>query len=638
MPGIFSPTLQESQTAIQPVSPVTDNSFGNALRGIDNILRTVSSDLSDNGDDEGTQKERDNAALIPFVQRLNEIQKQSESGNLSAFKKRAMVNELVNQTLEAVPVLREDLTKLSNTVTGIDVDIPDMSPQEVLIRNQEEWSKSPEGLFYATQSVSFNDKGEFDSLATRYKYDQFYYQSLADNMELVRLKNQVEKSEAGTKLRQSAEDDIGSTYLEKHLKLASDTVATNLMQFAANFDSSTPIDDQVLLDSINQQIMVLKTKFTQESVSLFPNSKTYNLDTALSPLTNLKTFIETRRDSLPKLAEALKARDQTVIREFTRKLIGVGPASEDVFTYLMNNMLLGKVDEARTKMNIKDEFLAIEDDVFGTGAQVETDSEGNETVPSNPDSVFDSEQLGKHTDISEEDAETNIKGFTTFFNTTPIEAFSTDSMRQEAVRRFGQGIASYYALENRGPLSNNSLKKIYSPEFMRRYEKVVKSNDIASTNLRKSVQLHLATVFEQKLAILEKDMKNNEVPTSVKLIFKDGNLVISGIPELSNMQMIGRVTGGSLRNPEENHLGLPRSIREKTNELNEVYKLMKSFPDENTKKAFEKFVSERLTPANTNGLNFVEVRNRQDYDTAPSGAIVVWMNSDGTMGDVGVKP
>lgn len=634
MPGIFSPTLETSGTAIGVVGPAGNN-IGDAINSVGNLLGTVLNS-SGGSDARDTQTDRDNETLRPFIQRAINLKKQRDSGQLPMFAYRSMAEDLADEAVLAVPSELGTVQNSIHQILGLDVNLPEVSPEEVANAAFIEWSQTPRGQYYATRASTYigNPDGTVNAQLSQQKYQEYFLRDQGDMMELGLLKQRVETKDLLSQERGLAVEEGSKVITARHNKQALEQVSDLAVAFSAQLSTGDPLDGQAVLSDLNRVITGAEALYTSEMAALGVDKNQLNTELALAPLYALRSYIETRRDNLPKLAQSMKSIDEMTIRKIMQEELGFGPLTDEG-AFIFENRMYGNLDQIRSKSTPSELRRIREGILSGSGSvEVQEDNDGNEVRPGSVEELVGQEPMRQLREMPEEDRRRSATGMFTVFNTIPLDEFNFPETRTNAVKSFLTGVAAVNSLDNGGVVTVETLKTIYSPDFFKRYEFIAKEKDMDSAAMRQAVRLHLYQNLDTKATLLERDFSQRDGTAGLRIGIENGNLVVVREDDISKFSKPTRSILDQPKSPGQDPF-VNNRILQSVEDLNSIYQIMKKFPD--LKDSFVKDVTKRFTKSSPSGLNFVEARSLEEFKRAPVGSIVLIYNENGELSNTVIK-
>ena len=222
MPGLFAPTLQETQPILNTSAVTPSNTTANAINAVGGLFKALAESAANAPAPEKlTQAEKDRADLTPLAKRLNELNQQRKKLGPNY---RAKVNETVNSFLNEAPELRTDAVGLAQTINGIDIGGTELDAPEAIYQGLQEFLGTPEGQVMATRAVRFDKDGNFNAGQTQANVQSMWLERQSQKLQLDATRDRVESIKLGEEERQIEVDKEATSVLSRHITSTQEAV------------------------------------------------------------------------------------------------------------------------------------------------------------------------------------------------------------------------------------------------------------------------------------------------------------------------------------------------------------------------------------------------------------------------------
>lgn len=665
MPGIFAPTLPEGGTAIQPLGAVQDNTLSNAVRQVGGIFESLISSGRGGGGG-GTLAERHQDELREVARRYSELQQQRDQLGVQY---RSVVDRETRGFLTQFPHLRQEIFGLASGVAEIDVEEPLDTPVDAVRNDIQRWLQTPEGAVGASIAVgrSFVD-GRLDNNILWENTQALWFEQRSREHNVIQMKQRVDLAEGDAKLRDLAADEGALALLPDQQKRAAELVHGLVSQFKSNFDSGSVTDAGQLLVALTNEIEKIKGLYLAEATSAgVHDSNKYSIDVALSPLTTLRDSIEGNMKNMTTILNSEMARSSLLFNKFIDTVTGIpgSAANKHFIEVVAAEVARNGIANLPELLETAPEYFANQEnpwkfDLFGSGAG--ENPEAPETVTENVNEVITTDDTPNLVNMSDEELASTALGALGLFTFATDDVIRSTDGRAEMVKNYAYSIAASKKLARNGTLDNQSMVRIYNQNFIDKYHRVVEQGDISAQRLTKLVSTHFAETISQRRLAIEDLVRNNTVVRGIQFSLNENGVITmmfdKNDPNLSQAQKdIINASGevsldgiiawqenmrlndtGEITSPTDLTTGLSafRDVRDRVNRMNDLVKLNKQFTNltDSVKKYIEKKFS--FQPVDVSRSVFV-VTSEEEYNQVPEGAVVQFVEEDGTS-HVAVKP
>ena len=611
MAGIFAPTLDTSSTVITPKAPIPGASYEGLLNTAAGVLKGFSG-----SGNKTTQRDKDDASLRPFVQAQNRLFKQRKSLGL---RYRSTVKQNFMDFIENNPTLADDAKSLVSEIHNIDVG-NELDPAVAYRTNLFNFlQKDPKGQLILSESITFNEAGEFDADATMSKADALYGASLKNDYDLTVKKERIEDKKLTKEESDLVKTEASEDQYAKHIETANTRLQgiLNMADKLPGIDLTTAEGADAAIKMIDDLIIRTRADFREDAIK-GGFADTYDLDKATAPLLEFKKMVENNRDNLGKFEKALSAENRLKIGEYFKEKTGMPPMGEEFSRFLDNWFLQIATTDPELMKGVIEHMKSPTgqrrgEDVWGGGVDdvkspladpvVDDDGnvirEGNEPTTVSPDTIFNEDMINDINEIPSWRVPNTIINLNGKLGTyTPEDMASSQLHRNEAAGDMMKLLGVNFFRRGQGPASIKQLRRTFHKNFMDLYKQIEKSDPVLKVRLQKALVSAFSTNITARTNFVDSriqnipalhglrwgvDDKNNAFlyyepsdPTlhrDVQLILKEAEKRGLGtdLSSLKQLDDILRRENVSRNRPLPVHLDLLRDV----NEINKVNKFFK---------------------------------------------------------------
>ena len=649
MAGIFQPVHNDEQGGVpvqQPIQPgvtggltQTSGLFAEATKTIARDAGNYFASTGSGGKDSVFDKKT--AILRPI---FKEIDKFSQLREKMGVNFRPQFNKYIRNVIAENPMLHQEISNYAIESSGIDVGGVELDPLEAAYQAEQAELKDPKNYPRALRSLTLDKKGNHDYFGTISKYRQLLLRDKQDELFVEELGRRVKESELTLKEAEIARDEGALELLPRHRQRAQESADGFINSLVT--DPTNVLAQQNVLTEIESQITVLRNEFSGEAGSAnIESSGFYDTDKALEPLIALRDFYIAQQDNMQIISKNLEALDKTLIGEVVRKATGLPIGAQKEFIEIIaQKAALGHRETI-------EELLAADSDVwsikeyFSQGIDdddtlSEEDTVNNQTNLSDPNKVFSKKLVDYVSNLDEGEQEKMVSSMFTLSLETNVESLDVDETRKSFVNKLAVGVASARAVSGDTILDNKTLKSLYNSDFSVRFNKIVGKEDIYANRAIKIVNNHFASVLVDRSARIEKVLKGEKFE-GVYLRFDSGRLKLTFDLDHPSTPIELKKKGVTdfdefvskfPNNPTRLIMGPLLDEVTLMNETAQIVKKLNVVSDNATS-----FLSSKYPVDGGVAKSFV-VETQEEFDNAPSGARIIFKDSEGNTTPMGVKP
>jgi len=534
--------MVDSRIAVQqPSAPV--NNVGTALASIFTSTPKGPQDAP-----QPTEKEKEGAALSPFVRRLDEL----KNMNLNPDQYTASVRKAVKDQLVLTPEYRDGVFKIAGEGYGFTTEpVPTAAVDSVTVE-MNKWLSTPEGQLAIMSGASSKD-GQFDEVATRENLMASYFNSQSEKVKLEKSNRELQLVKNDAEIYKTKSDEKFST-LVVSWQDESQAIVDNLILNAEEVS-----DPKTQLEFLTNARYAMESNFRSKAnaAGIDPEVTRERLKEALAPIDSLIQTAKSNAENIGIVHEALKKGAEY---ELSKELLAINPMFGD----------------PKFKEVVYSLFAAANQEDFSSALKSISDR-GNKgfidafsLIPNIPNTVKESVD-GSGT-LSNPEAVSNVRemeksspGYIKDSMTTSSKIVM-DSDPQEHGEIILQEFANIYVNSEAltTPLGNNALKLVFNPSSIRKINSTIKLGGENGTDLKNTLAAFVTQQIKKNKLVIDglvgEGMALGFTVGKVgnkMVVFRDGREFLRP----SNMAGLGARTGDLLKAVDNMNLLLSVSER-----------------------------------------------------------------------------
>jgi hypothetical protein len=520
--GILAPQLNEVGAAPGGPAPVVDTSVGDLLSNVGSILGAVS--RTGTQGPTATQADRDDAALRPAFDDMQTLVQQRDSGDLTPAAFTVKTRALSRETLANYPHLRETIVKGFGAIAGEEVapispDVAGSLADNVL----NNLSKDSEGTARLGEAMRYRPDGTFDNQATLTAMQALWGEIQGKRFRAADNKAKVEalrNAQAFNDLEQAAMIDP----LINDMSLIAGTAIQKLTENFFNSGAPSAADAVDVINGLTQtraQYLQIFTQQAAENGILDEESFRASLDRVMAPFDRQIEALTVLAASPEKLTNILVKENQKMMIEFLNANgLFAGPEAERLLTL---NMFPAAVGDLKVNIPHMRNLLKNSATKIATEGEVTTVEDGalTEAAVATVNSLSQQDRIN--------DIKGNIEGWEAIAS-VPDEALAIPDNRKFLVTKFS--LATGIIDTTGAPVTEETFDKIYPPNIVKQYNRVVAFDDDIAAGMRETVKRNLSNILDRRTnvvnAIITNDFQTAFPSMSVKWNGSAFSLELSG--------------------------------------------------------------------------------------------------------------
>ena len=476
----LAPMVDSGIAVSQPIAPVSN--VGTALASIFTSTLKGPQDAP-----QPTEKEKEGAALSPFVKRLDEL----KNMNLTPDQYTASVRKVVRDQLVLTPEYRDGVFKIAGEGYGFTTEPVPTAAVDALTEGLNKHLTTPQGQLDLMSAARSKD-GQFDEVATREELLSLYYKSKSEEVKLEKSNRELQIVKNDAEMYKTKSNEKFSI-LVVSWQDESQAIVDNLI---TNADEMS--DPKTQLEFLTNARYAMESNFRSKAnaAGIDPEVTRERLKEALAPIDSL---IQTAKSNAENAGVALAALKNAVEYDLTKELLeanamfGDPKFKEIVFSLFAE---ANKDDFAKSLQAIKDRGVAGLLDTFSLIPNIPNtpkESIDNSGTLANPEAV-----------TNVKDMEKNSPGFIKDSMATSSKIIM-DSDPQKHGELILQEFANVYVNSEAltTPLGNNALKLVLSPANIRKIAATVKQGGENGVDLKNTFTAFISQQIKKNKLILD---------------------------------------------------------------------------------------------------------------------------------------
>lgn len=505
MAGIFSPQLSEASGAGSLGRPFVDESAGNAMASAGRLLQGVASIASDGSDEQTlTQTDRDRAALRPFVVKMEKLEQQWKSGNISSSVYSAKRNHLFNSAITVLPDNVSDIRNAFGSITGDDFSQESPDPEaefDAMIMNWATDPDNPAGNLAFLEAYTTDKSGGVDRDATFAALRESFYRERADQAQLLKLRQRKESLALSGEVAELAQDNSTDEFIARGSKKVREGLSGMIDAYPAVFpqhsgsgQSVSVFDREKAISGLTQLRAAYADKFHAEATTAgildnIQNKYDDGIATMLRPIDNAIAVL-TRMTK--EQEDTLKGMDTQATLTYMQllKQAGVVVTESQLNSDFVTNSLLaplsGEVQEVgRRAAKVMQTLVPTElDRTIPLDERVGLNGQPSEALSQSV------------SNLSVDDARTQAKKSIGIFKNITMMPELTDRVVEQAV---GSMVSALEVLNQAGaPMSFDSFNQVFDKEFFEAYTAVDLKGGRSVTDLNENLSGYLTRLLVER--------------------------------------------------------------------------------------------------------------------------------------------
>jgi hypothetical protein len=503
--GIFAPQLNEIGAAPSGGGVSADTSVGDLLTNVGSILGAVG--RSTGTTTSATQKERDNETLKPFSAAVSKLDKLRPTIGETQFhsRLRSTFKEFVTNN----PIQAKEARASALALTGVELGTKEFNlidEQQEAIGAYVDTNEGQLAMFSVLSDAKDPVTGEIDGEMAFVLLSAAAKASAADKAELDRLNLTQQKEAATTGINENRLKSVIDDRLSRGFNKFQGSAA-GLIQAA--IDSKAKLDDSTtFLQVLRQHRLAAENELNADATQGgYANHPDYNPSIALAPYDNLITLVQDLGTDAVAGFEALQATDRTTSARFINGAAGFGGTNRDVVSFVSQSMIqkgFVNLEAAVEGMDV----TAMREERRGASLFLGTATAVDPDTPPTAGPTFVEEATTVARNLTDDERVQEVSTNIATFGQYGTEAHGgSEKFRSVAVESFGMASAAMNT--SRRSIAESTFDKVYDTQFFITYSDIVRHGDQMSANLRAAVAENLATVFEDRVGLVQTRIAND---------------------------------------------------------------------------------------------------------------------------------